>query len=215
MSKVHHLQVLISVGANEVYEYVHPFCDIKAAGKYIDARTIYRIFFTVFIVSIIVIPVMSGGMLYKLIAYQPHRIQTSRALFQITPPHQSNIHKLAHRKRQKATLMTLLFTLNYVVFYMYQVLYFVLPILSICKVHSLSDGERWLAHNNSAAGYYLNTWYYYSVFSNASTNSLIHITCNSKVRCHMRGVVQGVLGRYRSSLRDVVKRRGVESETTL
>ena len=128
---------------------------------------------------------------------------------------QSNVHKLAHRKRQKATLMTLLFTLNYVVFYMYQVVYFVLPILQICQVHSLSDGERWLSHSNPTAGYYLNTWYYYSVFSNASTNSLIHITCNGKVRYHMRGVVQSLLGKYRDSLREVLKRRGAESETTL
>ena len=85
------------------------------------------------------------------------------------------------RREINIILVTVLFSINFVVWNCIMLYYYFAYIVS-----PSTEVFKSLAGNNKVLMTYLNGWYYYATFMTSCVNPMIHFVCNSKMRIGLR-----------------------------
>ena len=144
---------------------------------------------SILVCSMITIPLMSGAISAKLISNRVTNIRRSTS----QEPNPKPV-TVRDKRKVKATIMTLVFTFFYIMFYSFTAVYYTLPLLGLCQEQlggasfSLLHSNLWLAKGDLMGEYYFHWWLYYSAFTCSTVNCVVHFVCNSVVRDHVSGV---------------------------
>ena len=92
---------------------------------------------------------------------------------------------LTERKLQRATLLAILFAVNFIMCYSFHMLYYALPAFFF---ENISTAMEWLTNCNATTSLYLRFWYYYAASLSSLLNALIHLAVNDVVRDNITAI---------------------------
>ena len=179
------VSVNLYIAIGYTYVFNRPYPDAYLEGEF---RGIYYAILCVLIYSIVTIPIFSISMATQLL----HRKYNKKSC-------NVTVTKKPEVRRLRATIMTLLFALLYIIFYSFLTIVYFLPLLNICDdallsntSFSLSHGIYVMSRHDRTVEYYLHVWVYYSVFLGSTLNCIVHFTCNGIIRSHLQHLARGL-----------------------